>query len=109
MSVPFLSPILHWLQSDLRASGTSGDAELTAPGVQPIADYRGAGPPLGAAPHRYLFLVYQQPERFDAKKFGQLQEGQKAGIPKRVRYDLAGFVREAKLGEPVAGQWFVSN
>ena len=108
---PFLSPILHWLQPGLRAAATSSrdGHELTAPNVPFVVDYRGAGPPPGSGPHRYLFLLYQQPAGFDGKRFGQPAERQKIGLFGRVRYNLVDFVKQARLGQPVAGNWFVSN
>ncbi|KAK5164248.1 uncharacterized protein LTR77_009942 [Saxophila tyrrhenica] len=113
ISFPFLSPILHWLQPGLRAGATSssesGATELTASDTPYVFDYRGAGPPPGAAPHRYVFLLYRQPEGFEGKVFGQPDEGQKVGLMKRVRYDFGGLVARAGLGEPVAGSWVVSN
>ncbi|KAK3049025.1 hypothetical protein LTR09_009679 [Extremus antarcticus] len=116
-SFSFLGPILHWFQSGLRASAsstpsTSGDSigtQLTALGIPHIVDYAGAGPPPGSGPHRYIFLLYQQSGDFDASKHAVVKEGQKVGISKRIKYDFAALVRDAKLGEPVAGNWFISN
>ena len=113
----FLAPILHWLQTGLRASpspgtttgGESPNVELTAAGTAPLVHYAGAGPPPGSGPHRYLFLLYRQPEDFDAKKVAPAAEGQQVGRLARMRYDFAGLVRNGKFGQPVAGQWFVSN
>jgi phosphatidylethanolamine-binding protein len=74
-----------------------------------VAEYVGAGPPPGAAPHRYVFLLYEQPEDFDVKKLGQVAESGTFPIRKRARYDFEGLVRDAKLGTPVAANWITSN
>jgi phosphatidylethanolamine-binding protein (PEBP) family uncharacterized protein len=74
----------------------------------PLADYRGPGPPPGASPHRYVFILYEQPADFDATKFVPAGEKQ-MGMTARIRYDLDGFVKEAKLGEIVAVNYFNSN
>lgn len=112
-SAPLLSPILHWLQPGLHASSsTSGqrDVELDSSSTRFVADWAPAGPPPGAAPHRYVFLLYNQPDGFDGKKFGQpAAEGEKFGMLKRMRYDFGKFVKEAKLSDPVAANYFTSN
>jgi phosphatidylethanolamine-binding protein len=114
-SFPLAAPILHWLQPGLKGSTSTstgdgdGEVDLTAPGVHYVVNYHGAGPPPGSGPHRYISLLYEQPEDFDGKKFGQPEPGKKIGIPPRVRWGFERFVKEAKLGRPVAGNWFVSN
>jgi len=109
-SFAFLAPIMHWLQSDLTLSSTKdegGFATLSAPEDSKVSvDWAGPGPPPGSAPHRYVFMLYEQPEGFDSEKLG-LVEG--AGIRARMRFDLDGFEKKAGLGKAVAGNWFVSN
>lgn len=73
-----------------------------------IADYIGPGPPPPSAPHRYVFLLYEQPEEFDIARFAS-KGGKKVGIWPRARWDLEAFEREAKLGPVVASNYFFSN
>lgn len=80
---------------------------LTAGTTPPIASYAPPGPPPPSAPHRYVFMLYEQPADFDATKF--LKPGEQMGRSKRMRYDYAAFVKEAKLGPVVASNYFVSN
>ena len=82
---------------------------MNASGAAPVVDYAGPGPPPGSGPHKYLFLLYEQPEGFDGKKFGQPAEGQKFPMLKRMRYNFDGFLKDAKFGEIVAANWFVSK
>jgi len=67
-------------------------------------DYAGPEPPPMSKPHRYVFLLYEQPEGLDAGKGGK-----KVGIWPRMRWDPGKFAREVKLGEVVAGSWILSN
>ena len=106
-----LGPILHWIQPDLSPSAGEANTNkpLQAPEKSYVADYVGPGPPPMSGPHRYLFLLYEQPEGFDGKKHGQPKGGKAFPMMKRMRYDFDTLVREAKLGEIVAANWFVSN
>ncbi|KAI0485231.1 phosphatidylethanolamine-binding protein [Xylariaceae sp. FL0804] len=126
-SFPVLGPILHWIQPGLRASAvgasgsgavgtgtgtaqqklevSSGDAGAGAPF---IADYLAPGPPPPSAPHRYVFLLYEQPAGFDARRHAP-PPGQKMGVWPRVRYDFDRWAREAQLGPLVAASYYNSN
>jgi phosphatidylethanolamine-binding protein len=104
-SFNFLSPILHWIQSDLHAPSASTALSTEAAF---IADYIGPGPPPGSSPHRYVFLLYRQPEGFDAELYAPAN-GAKYGHMARMRFDLAGFEERAKLGKPIAVNYFKSN
>lgn len=75
-----------------------------------IANWIGPEPPPGSGPHRYVFLLYEQPEGFEAagKKYAPA-EGKEMGIWGRVRFDLDGFEREVGLGKAVAANYFLSN
>lgn len=104
----FLGPILHWIQSDLKPSTASnGTMELQA--TTPfVSDYIGPAPPPLSRPHRYVFMLYEQPMGFDYAKFA-LPDGQKMGMWPRVRFDLKAFEKQAKLGPIVASNYFRSN
>jgi phosphatidylethanolamine-binding protein len=71
-------------------------------------NYAGPGPPPPSSPHRYVFLLYDQPEGFDTTKFAS-PGGKNVGIRPRMRYDLKAFEKEAKLGQVVACNYFLSN
>lgn len=101
-----LGPILHWLQPDIKLGQ---DGVLAAGATSAIAPYIGPAPPPFAAPHRYVFYVYEQPEGFDAGKFRFVPEGQVPAVTKRMFYDADKFVREAGLAEMVAANYLESN
>jgi len=110
-SLPFLGPILHWLEPSLTLSSSpqeEGFATLTKDEGSKLSSVFWAppGPPPGAAPHRYVFLLYEQPDGFDPAKLGF---GEGIGRRARMRFDLNGFEEKAGLGKAVAGNWFESN
>ncbi|RFU28161.1 hypothetical protein B7463_g8170, partial [Scytalidium lignicola] len=108
-SFSFLGPVLHWIQSGLKPqTAADGTTKLIAEDTPFITDYHGPGPPPPSSPHRYVFMLYEQPEGFDPAKFAP-PNGEKIGIRPRIRYDLKAFEKEAKLGPVVASNYFVSN
>lgn len=103
-SFAFLGPIIHWIQHDLVASSSG---ELTAEGgTKAITDYAGPHPPPISSPHRYVFLLYEQPTEFDRNKLG-LPEN--FGLRDRMKWNQAEFEKKAGLGKVVAGNWFKSK
>ena len=107
-SLSFLGPILHWAQPEMTLEGTDDIKTLVATSNPPIAEYAGPGPPPGAAPHRYVFFVYEQPSDFDEKKFAP-PPGQTYSVGKRMRFDMDSFAKEAKFGPIIAANYFTSN
>lgn len=65
-----------------------------------------AGPPPGAAPHRYLFLLYSQKT---GSSVPQDLLGKDHGLMQRIRFDVEGMVERLGLGEIVAVNYFVAN
>jgi hypothetical protein len=107
--IPFFNhPALteQGLQSGLKLENNT--SSLTANNTPFIVDYYGPGPPPFSAPHRYVFLLYEQPADFDVAKFAP-KDGKKVGIWPRVHYDLRKFEEKAGLGGVVAVNYFSSN
>lgn len=106
-AAPVISSLCHWIQADLQPSGS--DNNLTSP-TPPVVDYIGANPaPFSMAPHRYVFMLFKQPDGFDASKLEcAYKEGESYPMTWRMRFDLEGFVKDAGLGEWVAANYFVS-
>ncbi|KAJ6132145.1 Protease inhibitor (Tfs1) [Penicillium samsonianum] len=103
-SFRILSPILHWIQSDIRVT-SEGALEFDAPFV---ANYIGPSPPPLSAPHRYLFFLYEQPADFDLTAHAPAG-GKKLGNSNRIRYDLDAWAEQIKLGPLVAFNYFTCN
>lgn len=105
--MPFLSPILHWLQPGLKT--TTPDTPLSTTEA-PIASWAAARPPPGSGPHRYVVVLYEQPEGLNVARWvAQVGEGKEMGLAARVRTSLDEWVRELGLGEPVGVGWFTSK
>jgi hypothetical protein len=113
-SWPSLSPILHGIQTDLVASAapdTDGCVKLEAGSVAPVVSYVSPAPPPLSAPHRYVVMIWKQPEGMDAegvrKALGLPQEVSRWA---RVRWEAEAAEKKMGLGpEPLAGNSFVAN
>lgn len=105
-----LGPILHWIQPGLKPETAAGGSAsmLTSSGTPFVSNYIGPAPPPGSSPHRYVFLLYEQPEGFDATKYAPAG-GKNMGNLQRMRYDLGAFESQAKLGPVLAANYFCSN
>jgi phosphatidylethanolamine-binding protein (PEBP) family uncharacterized protein len=102
-SFSILAPILHFLQKDI-VIGANGALETSS---APLVDWIKPGPPPGSGPHRYVSLLYEQPDGFNSDG-SIIPEGGMARIA-RMRFDLGGFEKKGGLGKPVAGAWFSSK
>ena len=104
-----LGPILHWIQSGLKLEGgAEGIYTLQAPNDPFIANFIGAAPPPFSSAHRYIFLLYEQPEGFNGSKYAPA-DGANMGNGARMRFNLSAFERKANLGPPVAANYFRSK
>ncbi|KAI9930960.1 hypothetical protein ASPWEDRAFT_167086 [Aspergillus wentii DTO 134E9] len=109
-SFSFLGPIMHWVQPGLKASSettATGQTILTSE-TSVIINYGPPGPPPGSSPHRYIFLLYEQPEGFQATDHAP-EGGKTLKISQRVKYNLSSLEKQMKLGPVVAANYFCSN
>ncbi|KAI9661782.1 MAG: hypothetical protein M1821_009021 [Bathelium mastoideum] len=104
-TINILGPILHWIQPGFKFSGSQKPLTSSDPFV---ANFISPSPPPFSGPHRYLFLLYEQPEGFDGKDFAP-PDGKPLGNTKRMRFDLDGWVKKAGLDQPVAANYLKSN
>lgn len=105
-----LGPILHWIQPGLQPTPlqdqpNSFKLKNTAPFV---ANYIGPAPPPGSSPHRYIFMLYEQPAGFSGAKYAPA-DGKNLGNMHRMRYDLDAWEKEISLGPILAANYFTSN
>lgn len=108
-SAAFLGPVLHWLQSGLQLDSSGSEVLTTSSSSEPfVSDYAPPGPPPFSPPHRYVFLLYEQPEGFDVKAHAPA-EGTKMGVWARMWYSLDEWEKRAGLGKVVAANYFTSN
>ncbi|KAK2810287.1 hypothetical protein FQN50_003018 [Emmonsiellopsis sp. PD_5] len=118
-SLPVLSPILHWIQPGLQHTPTPSSSttdhnhprKLT-PTAPSIGNYIGPAPPPGSAPHRYVFLLYEEPEGFEGGKYAGRGVGSMS-MRRRVRWDFerwaGGVGLDLELGGFVGGCWVLCN
>lgn len=89
------SVFLHGLINNIQGSDFSkGDV---------AAEYVGSGPPKGTGKHRYVFLVYEQP---DAKRIEVETKVDNKSLAGRLAFDLKKYVNEHGFGTPVAGNFY---
>jgi phosphatidylethanolamine-binding protein len=104
VSFNILGPGAHWVQTGFTIS-EQPNRELKSDDPA-IAYWAAAAPPPGAAPHRYVFFLYEQtpdtsiPPNYKEKPFS---------LSQRVRFDVDGMVKQLKLGEIKAANYFLSN
>ncbi|KAK8787112.1 hypothetical protein V5799_023113 [Amblyomma americanum] len=65
-----------------------------------ITEYTGPSPPKGSGLHRYAFLVYSQGTNRIAEKDAPVPDA-------RGQFNVARFVNDMKLGDPLAANFFV--
>lgn len=99
-----LGPILHWIQPGFKA----GPNNVLTSSEPFVANYIGPAPPPCSSPHRYVFFLFEQPNDFNGKKYAPANEKPLSNWH-RMRYDLDVWQKTAKLGEPLAANYFLSN
>ncbi|KAI1258815.1 PEBP-like protein [Xylariaceae sp. FL1019] len=110
-SVNFMSPILHGLHADLVAGPPASDGFAPLQGTDKwMVPYIGPGPPPPSGPHRYVFLVFEQPKDLDAAKIkSKYGFGDEVGIWPRIRWDQVGFEKNLGLSEALTATYFLTK
>jgi len=86
----------HWLVTNVEGASLKAGTGLTNGKV--LMKYSGPAPPKGSGPHRYVFIVYKQPRNLNSRVSRN-----------RARFDLGGFAKKNKLGNPVGGNFFLAE
>lgn len=84
----------HWLVGNIPGSDVSKGEVLS--------EYIGSGPPEGTGLHRYVFLLYKQPEKLT---FDEERLTNKSG-DNRAKFAIKKFAEKYKLGHPIAGNMY---
>lgn len=84
----------HWLVGNILGSKVSQGEVLS--------EYIGSGPPEGTGLHRYVFLLYKQPEKltFDERRLTN------RSADNRGNFSIRKFALKYKLGDPIAGNMY---
>lgn len=104
-----LSPILHELQVDLTVQGepdADGFVKL-ASNIQSVAAYAPPGPPGFSSPHRYVFMVWEQPEGLTSSDVKtKLGVPDQLGLSSRIRWKQDACEKKLGLGKALGGNYF---
>nr|CAI5870264.1 unnamed protein product [Callosobruchus analis] len=84
----------HWLVGNVPGCDITKGETLSA--------YVGSGPPKGTGLHRYVFLIYEQPDKL---KFDEKRLPNTSG-DNRGNFSIRKFAQKYKLGEPIAGNFY---
>lgn len=108
LDAPFISwnvlgPVAHWIQTGFKVNQPEQELNSDEPAIAP---WVAAGPPPGAAPHRYVFLLYNETPGSTVSP--NLKE-KPMSLMQRMRFDVDAMVKQLGLGEIVAANYFVSN
>ncbi|KAF5671387.1 protease inhibitor (Tfs1) [Fusarium denticulatum] len=101
VSIPFLSPILHWMQPNLEFHG----GRIFKENTPCLVDWLAPIPPSFSGPHRFMFVFYKQPSTWDNEHW-KAYFTEPMGVWKRVNWDLDKFAEEAGLRDPIAASYF---
>lgn len=85
----------HWLVNNAKVSSNA----VTTDGVNVITDYGAPLPADGSGSHRYVILVYAQPDGFTPP-------ADPASNSPIAKFSLSDYVKSANLGNPVAANYF---
>jgi phosphatidylethanolamine-binding protein len=110
-SMPILGPIMHGMEVDVVASGpaTDGWVVLSSTGDY-IFPYISPNPPPGSNPHRYMFLVYEQPAEHSAETVRKaLGLSRTPGMTARLLWNLEDLEKKIGLQKIIVGNYWVSG
>ncbi|KAK3933412.1 Phosphatidylethanolamine-binding protein-like protein [Frankliniella fusca] len=94
---PSVAEVIHWQVANIPGNDVSrGDVKF---------EYRGSGAPKGTGLHRYIFLVFKQPGRLDLGSDRVVKRSRRG----RLNWSLRKFAQEHKLGNPIAGNFFLAQ
>lgn len=98
-------PLLHWYQPDLIIKNKKSRVlSVQHLSKRQNAKYIAPSPPPGS-PHRYVQVLFEQPDRYSFPPEFDKYLGKKSEA--RLGFEIKEFIRAAKLDEPVAGSWFL--
>ncbi|KAG6833194.1 hypothetical protein H0H87_010257 [Tephrocybe sp. NHM501043] len=85
----------HWLVNGVQLT----DGKVSDDAATSIVNYAGPGPASGSGPHRYVIILYAQPDTFEAPV--GLAEPTGVGL-----FTLSAYIKDSGLGPLVAATYF---
>ncbi|PSN70249.1 PEBP-like protein [Corynespora cassiicola Philippines] len=109
-TLPVASPILHGLMVDLvPESGADADGWIKlTPATNPAAPWLPPNPPPISSPHRYVLMIWEQPEGLsnDIAR-SKLELSDKLTLWNRIRWDQDACEHKLGLGKVLGGNFFL--
>ncbi|TRM70371.1 phosphatidylethanolamine-binding protein [Schizophyllum amplum] len=101
---PWASQIRHYMGTNYTAD-VEVESDLLLKNISvPIGDWVRPNPPAGSDPHRYIVLLYPQPENFTAESVAPFYNSSSSIL----NFNLTEFTEATGLGMPVAGTYFLT-
>ncbi|CAG2177760.1 unnamed protein product, partial [Oppiella nova] len=91
---PMFGQYKHWLVINIPGNDVAKGRTL--------AEYKGSGPPQGTGLHRYIFLVYKQPDIMNSTEATVASDS----LTGRPLFKVREFAKTNNLGEPAAVNYF---
>jgi phosphatidylethanolamine-binding protein (PEBP) family uncharacterized protein len=89
---------LHWLAANIPGKNIEKGEFLTA--------FFPSAPPKESGEHRYVFLLFKQPEKINLQGHEKISTFKMEG---RDKFSTNNFVQKFKLGSPVAGNFYYAS
>ncbi|KAK1231825.1 hypothetical protein PQX77_005039 [Marasmius sp. AFHP31] len=96
-----ISQFRHFLGGGFRVDNSTSELKNT---TAALSDFTPPTPPDGSDPHRYVVVVFNQPTDFDTVA----QRLVNASTP-RTNFNLTTFSRDVGMGNPIAGNFFLTG
>jgi len=97
---PTSAQIRHFLGGNFHSVPALGDEERLVNTTAALSDFRQPTPPAGSDPHRYVFLLFEQPRGFNK----QTLVNSSTSIS---NFDISQFAAEVGLGDPIGGSFML--
>ncbi|KAI5819606.1 phosphatidylethanolamine-binding protein [Pyronema omphalodes] len=98
-SNPILAQFLHYMNTDFSPVSAT-NRNITSSNDRPTVKYIAPSPPIGTGAHRYVWLLYQQPDGFQAKNIPTAD---------RVGFNVTKWAEENGLKPAISGSYWVSE
>jgi phosphatidylethanolamine-binding protein (PEBP) family uncharacterized protein len=92
---PIFAQVLHFMNIDFSVASRS-NLTLTSTNAEATEPYLDPAPPQGSGPHRYIFLLFEQPSGFTPTELPA----------NRTNFDVEAWRTEHGLAAAVAGTYF---
>ncbi|KAK7676370.1 hypothetical protein QCA50_020674 [Cerrena zonata] len=97
---PTAAQIRHFLGGDFHPDGSRTRTEKLSNTTAAISNFLQPTPPAGSDPHRYVFLLFNQPQGFD-------QQTAVTATTSIANFNISQFASEVGLGNPIGGTFML--